>query len=669
MKTLNVKYTNKDELQSFVTLNQIENSSKTLLQVFSGITEISSIENFLSEVLDILPNIQIIGATTSGEILEYDTLESSMVLSFSTFEKTEIQVFDTDFYKSSGNTAEKLISLFPQDKTPQVAISFVDGLTINGEEYINSFHSYNPNVIISGGLAGDNALFVQTIVFTHNRIVENGAVVALLFNPQLQVSTTASFGWEDIGKTMTITKSDKNIVYEIDNIPVVDIYAKYLGANIAKDLPKVGIEFPLIIHKENISIPRAVLGVHNKTALVFAGNLHIGDKVTFGYGNIDSILEYSKNIGIKNSESIFIYSCMARKYLLKDSIKLELKPLSQIANLSGFFTYGEFYSNTTTNECNLLNETMTILSLSENANQITPLENASEININSEESDRNLTLKAFSHLISQTTLEFEELNQSLEKKIKDEVAKNVKKEEILQKQSRLAQMGEMISMIAHQWRQPLGAINSSVIGIESKISIGKFDFTIENDRTKFFKFLNRKLTNITEYVGTLSETIDDFRNFFKPDKQKELVNLTEPITRALKIVENAMSNKGIEISTKFDSEIDIYMYQNELMQVILNILKNSEDNFVEQKIKNPKINIETYFQDSNYFIAIQDNGGGIPKSIRCKIFDPYFSTKNEKNGTGLGLYMSKIMIEEHHNGFLSVENQNGGAYFLIQIQA
>jgi len=641
------------------------------LQIFSGINEVTVLENLVSDILSIIPYIQIIGATTSGEILNSDTFEFKIILSFATFINTDIKVIDMNFYKTSYKTAERIIDLFPTNRIPQVVISFVDGLTINGEEYINAFHRYNKDMVISGGLAGDNARFEETLVLTHNRIVKNGAVVALLFNPDLHISTKASFGWDNIGKIMTITKADKNIVYEIDDIPIVDIYAKYLGHNIAKSLPQVGIEFPLIIQKENISIPRAVLGVHQNKALIFAGNLYVGDKVTFGYGNIDSILEFSKTMDIKRSEAIFIYSCMARKSLMKDSIKLELQPLSQISTVSGFFTYGEFYSSVDSsnesNHHNLLNETMTILSLSENKLQNSKY-NKEVKEHNSIHNKRNLTLKAFSHLISQTTLEFEELNQFLEKKITEEVAKNVKKEEMLQRQSRLAQMGEMISMIAHQWRQPLGAINSSVIGIQSKVSIGKFDFKVENDRNKFLTFLDRKLTNITEYVATLSETIDDFRNFFKPDKKKELINITEPVKRALKIVETSMSSKGIEIDTEFEAQQDICIYKNELMQVILNILKNSEDNFIERHITNPKISIKVYFKNYKSCVSIQDNGGGIPDNILHKVFNPYFSTKHEKNGTGLGLYMSKIMIEEHHNGFLNVENKNNGAHFLIEIE-
>jgi len=267
--------------------------------------------------------------------------------------------------------------------------------------------------------------------------------------------------------------------------------------------------------------------------------------------------------------------------------------------------------------------------------------------------------------------EIETLNKTLQSKIErinEEIEKNDQKEKMLQRQSSLAQMGEMISMIAHQWRQPLNAINTSVIAIQFKIGLGKFDLSNENDREEFLQFLNKQHNNIIEYVKNLSETIDDFRNFFKPNKQKELVNLQEPINRALKIVENSMRSKGIEVNCDFQIDKQIELYQNEMMQVILNILKNSEDNFIEKNIQNAKIDITIYEQNDNYVISIKDNGGGIPQDILPNVFDSYFSTKNAKNGTGLGLYMSKIMIEEHHGGQLKAKNIENGVEFSINIK-
>jgi len=232
-------------------------------------------------------------------------------------------------------------------------------------------------------------------------------------------------------------------------------------------------------------------------------------------------------------------------------------------------------------------------------------------------------------------------------------------------QARLVQMGEMLSMIAHQWRQPLGAISSAIFGIQTKLATGKYDNQESNE--ELYQFLDKKHKRINEYVQFLSTTIDDFRNFFKPDKKKELVTFETPIGRALMIVEGSLTSKGIDVAYTFNVNEKVKMFQNEIMQVILNIVKNSEDNFLERSIQSPKIRIETNKMPSHYEIIISDNGGGIPEHIIGNVFDPYFSTKDEKNGTGLGLYMSKMMIEEHSGGLLQVENTKEGAAFSILI--
>ena len=239
------------------------------------------------------------------------------------------------------------------------------------------------------------------------------------------------------------------------------------------------------------------------------------------------------------------------------------------------------------------------------------------------------------------------------------------KERLLLQQSRMAQMGEMLSMIAHQWRQPLGAISSAIFGIQTKLATGKYDNQDSNE--DLYKFLNTKHQRINEYVQFLSTTIDDFRNFFKPDKKKELVTFESPIERALLIVENSLIFRGIDVTHTFNVNKKVEMFQNEIMQVVLNIIKNSEDNFKEKETQNPKIIIETKTMPAHYEILISDNGGGISPHIIDNIFEPYFSTKDEKNGSGLGLYMSKMMIEEHSGGLLQVENTKDGVAFRILI--
>jgi signal transduction histidine kinase/ABC-type nitrate/sulfonate/bicarbonate transport system substrate-binding protein len=263
--------------------------------------------------------------------------------------------------------------------------------------------------------------------------------------------------------------------------------------------------------------------------------------------------------------------------------------------------------------------------------------------------------------------ELAKLNTFLEKRVKEEIEKNVKKEKLLQQQSRLAQMGEMISMIAHQWRQPLGAINSAVISIDLKLNSGILDFDDKDDREKIIKFINEKHKNINNYVETLTLTIDDFRNFFKPDKDKEIVRLIAPIQKALLIVDSSLQKNSININLNIDEDDEVEIFQNEILQVILNIIKNAEDNFIEKNSEYRQIDITTQCTNEHCYIKIEDNGGGIEEDIIPNIFDPYFSTKDEKNGTGLGLYMSKIIVEDHNNGELSVKNSQNGACFQIKL--
>lgn len=234
----------------------------------------------------------------------------------------------------------------------------------------------------------------------------------------------------------------------------------------------------------------------------------------------------------------------------------------------------------------------------------------------------------------------------------DITVKREQEKKLLQ-QSRMAQMGEMISMIAHQWRQPL----SSISAIAGTLSL---DVMMDEYKKEFFA---ERLDSIAELSQHLSSTIDDFRNFYKPNKEAVNTTLEELITRAIKIMKSSLDSDNIEMLYEYNDKQMIKLYENETIQVVLNILKNAQDNFKEKKIENPQIKITT----KENGISICDNGGGIPEDILPKIFDPYYSTKDEKNGTGLGLYMSKTIVEEHHNGKLQVSNRDDGVCFTIEL--
>ena len=269
-------------------------------------------------------------------------------------------------------------------------------------------------------------------------------------------------------------------------------------------------------------------------------------------------------------------------------------------------------------------------------------------------------------------LELKELNNTLERKIAEAVDEIQDREVIIQHQSRLAQMGEIINMIAHQWRQPLGATAAATMSIKSKLQLKKYDMSSEKGRKEFETYLTKKLTDIEKYVDLMTQTIDDFRTFFKKDRQKEIVDVSETIEKALFIITPHMEAKNITIIKQLDSTKSIYLYPNEIMQVILSLLKNSDDAFddIPASEKPPKervIMLHSYDIDDGIRVDFCDNAGGVPGEALNRVFDPYFSTKKEKNGTGLGLYMSKVIVEKHHNGVLRMENMRDGVFLSLTL--
>ncbi len=261
-----------------------------------------------------------------------------------------------------------------------------------------------------------------------------------------------------------------------------------------------------------------------------------------------------------------------------------------------------------------------------------------------------------------TTLELQiksdkvsELNDNLEDRVRKEVTKNRAKDAQLIHQARLAQMGEMISMIAHQWRQPLTSISATSNSLHLKSELG----------TLSKELLIQETDNINKYAQYLSDTIDDFRNFFRINRELTLTSYDELIESVSGIIAISLANKQIKVIKELDSKDSFESYPNELKQVILNLVKNAEDAVLENNILNPEIKIKTYLKDSKHILEVSDNGGGIDDKIIDKVFDPYFSTKLEKDGTGLGLYMSKMIIKEHCRGDISVKNIQNGVRFTI----
>jgi C4-dicarboxylate-specific signal transduction histidine kinase len=349
---------------------------------------------------------------------------------------------------------------------------------------------------------------------------------------------------------------------------------------------------------------------------------------------------------------------MARKRLLGDEIKSELYPMASVAPMCGFFTYGEFYYCDKNDACPnlLLNESMTVLILSES-------EGLSDTKINLQGNSNHSqiqTIKALSHLIGVTTKELTELNTSLNEKIKDEVEKNMKSELQLFEKSKMAALGEMIGNIAHQWRQPLSMISTRATGTLLKKEMGQLD---DNELANTLELIN-------ENAQYLSKTIDTFRNFIKSNNSKEHIKTTfqHEIDMALTIEASVLKNYYIELETSIlEKELPLFASEGELSQVIINILNNAKDILIEKDTEDKWIKLELY-QEKNYnIVTIEDNGGGIPTNVLPRIFEPYFTTKHQSQGTGLGLHMCYKIVTESLEGKLWAHNTQNGAKMFIEI--
>ena len=221
------------------------------------------------------------------------------------------------------------------------------------------------------------------------------------------------------------------------------------------------------------------------------------------------------------------------------------------------------------------------------------------------------------------------------------------KENLLIQKSKMASMGEMLENIAHQWRQPLSVISTTSSGLLLRKNLG-----LEIEKKEEIEDLHK----IGDTVKFLSQTIDDFRNYFKPNKNKELFNLKSCYEKTLKLLSTKFELLNITVIENLE-EVEVYGNENEFTQVIMNLLNNSKDVLIE-KVKDNRLMFVTIKKDNdNIFLSIRDNGGGVPQDIIDKIFEPYFTTKNKDEGTGIGLYMSKEIIEKHMDGKLELHNR------------
>ncbi len=257
-------------------------------------------------------------------------------------------------------------------------------------------------------------------------------------------------------------------------------------------------------------------------------------------------------------------------------------------------------------------------------------------------------------MVQEKTKELQELNETLERRVKEEISKNEQKQQVMFWQSRLASLGEMLANIAHQWRQPLTELNLTIFTLKKSALNG------DKDEVKRFYDDSKKI------IKNMSNTIDDFSNFFKPEKEKQPFKIAQSVEESLHILQKLITAEMITVKTEFE-DIEVLGVANELSQVIVNLIKNSSDAFVYNGILIREININVTKEDKVAVIKVTDNAGGIKNKNPYKIFEPYYTTKHTTQGTGLGLFMSKMICEQGLNGSIDVKSKKGTTTFSIKI--
>ncbi len=290
---------------------------------------------------------------------------------------------------------------------------------------------------------------------------------------------------------------------------------------------------------------------------------------------------------------------------------------------------------------------------------ITLIEDATSIvgDLKKGDLERRLEKSANSEELNRLKLVMNKMLDRLEGRIVSEIKERTRQEQLLIQQSKLASMGNMIGNIAHQWRQPLTELNAVLMNMQVKK---------EHDDLSNSTF-EKSIEECDVILAHMSNTISDFQNFFQPSKEKTKFSLKQECQNATFIIESSLKYNNIDLQIYIEQESKVMGYPREFAQAILNILSNAKDVLIERNIEKPYIKLTLQRGSKFALIKIEDNAKGIKNDILDRVFEPYFTTKHAKQGTGIGLYMSKIIIEENMHGYINASNTQKGALFTIKL--
>ncbi|WP_122893963.1 FIST N-terminal domain-containing protein [Arcobacter peruensis] len=612
MKTYNYKLIN-ENIQDIINFDLFKNKDNILIQVFCG-QEKSRLQETVDSLSSFLPNAFCIGTTTNGEIYESEVTSYSIIVSISIFEETFIK----ESFQTQKSSFQKGLQLAKELITPntKLLILFTDALHTNADELLKGIKEINPSVMIAGAIAGDNSNFKNTYISSGNKVFDNGTVGISLNSDSLSVQNDSRFNWSPIGIEHTITKTVENRVYEINNIKAVSFYEKYLGKEFSDLFLQNSIAFPLLIKDNNSYIARAALKLFKDGSLEFSGNLKEGQKVKFGFGNAEMILKdpiipYEKDYS--DVQSFFIYSCVARKIFVGDSINKENSAYSSIANTAGFFSYGEFYFEK--EKTKLLNQCFTMVALKESITNKNINSNLDQKNEDITSSKYSKTMQTLTHLIEQSSKDYDEQSKHLEI-------------EKINSQMLLTSQKIFLRHAVHETNTPISVIMSNIELYE-----------MEHGKNSYLSTIEVALKNIFNIYDDLSYLVkkDQF-NYPKRD-----IDFVDYIRSRIDFFN--LSAKQFGSNIVFNSMFKTLTFnfnETKLQRIIDNNLTNA----IKYTQENSNIYITLKKEENSHILTFSSCSQYIQNPQ--KVFKEYYREESIKEGFGLGLSLVKRICDEEY---------------------
>ncbi len=658
------------------------NSKKLLIEVNYPNENMMQLQIFLKELSEKFPDATIIGMQSFGSFKDHRVtdLNKDAVISMMEFETSSISSLVLDL---SGNYVKDAkedyildimeIEKYLQHDTQAIQI-LTSYNTIHTASLINKLgESFSHLKIFGGGASSSSQNTSKSFVFHNGKVYHKAVILTFMHGENLDINLYQAFDWKPISKKKKVTKVKGSSLLSMENSPALDIYKKYFP-NIEKD-KSVFLQVPLYITKGNLSYTVHISNTDNSNqSLITTQNLQEGDIVQLSIGNYNDMMNRTKEIYkfLSNTpaQALWIGSCISYEYGFRIPINYYISNIKGNDHIFGYTTSQEYFNEE--NQPNTYhNQTFVMAAITESCSSYIELVKYEEENITPFEiANKNLysimhkTANELNRLtenleirVNQRTKELKVLNADLQVRINDAVRKVKRQNAIMTQQARLASMGEILENIAHQWRQPLNTVSWIMNDTIVKAQLGKSD---EIDIAKVAEKVNNS-------IQFLSNTIEDFRRYVDRSDLAQTFNLKETINSTVMLIKETLAKSQTEVKIACADDITYKGYENDFKHIIMNLLNNARDAFEEKGIAKGEISIRVYHEKDELIIAVRDNAGGIPKPILNKIFEPYYTTKHKTQGTGLGLYMSKNMIERVHGTIEAISILNQKTTFIIKL--